>query len=294
MRTLVLLIGIIFISFENCLCQLIEQNQIYTEFDTEKFEGKFKPQVTVLGTFHFTNSAIHDYNDEFKINSLTSQRQNELNIVLDKIAEFKPTKILVERNRINYDSLLNNQYLRYLNGEYRLKENDEVYQIAFRLGKQLKLKKIHCSDAKAEWFGVDLDWDNFNEVEYLKNRHQYKKSNRYGYEKSYRLEDSLKVELSLLDYFKFINSPKHQLFNHQIYLTESVLSGAGDNYLGADSVARWYRRNLRIFSNVLDIVNFDKEERILIIYGASHVWTLKQFFNDSPDFDYIEINKILE
>jgi len=264
------------------------------EFDTEKFEGDFKPQVTILGTFHFTNSVTHDYNDEFKINSLTNQKQNELKIVLDKIADFKPTKILVERNRISYDSLLNSQYLSYLNGTYQLVENDEVYQVAFRLGKQLELNKIYCSDATAEWFGVDLDWDNFNETEYLKSKHQYKKSNRYGYEESYRLEDSLKVKLTLLDYFKFINSPKHQLFNHQIYLTESVLFGAGDNYLGADSVARWYRRNLRIFSNVLDLVNFESEDRILIIYGASHVWTLKQFFNDSPDFNYVEINKILE
>ena len=68
----------------------------------------------------------------------------------------------------------------------------------------------------------------------------------------------------------------------------------GDNYLGADGVARWYRRNLRIFANAYDFTNFDKEERLLLIYGSGHVWQLRQLFTDSPDFDYVEANDYLK
>ena len=89
-----------------------------------------------------------------------------------------------------------------------------------------------------------------------------------------------------------INAPEDRLKDHQAYLT-SILEGAGDNYLGADNVARWYRRNLRIFANAYDLTNFDKEERLLLLYGAGHVWQLRQLFIDSPDFDYIEVNDYL-
>lgn len=85
-----------------------------------------------------------------------------------------------------------------------------------------------------------------------------------------------------------------RLFDHQAYLTEVILGGAGDNYLGADSVAKWYRRNLRIYANAYDLTNFNHEERLLLIYGSGHVWQLRQLFNDSPDFKYIEPNLYLK
>ena len=263
-------------------------------FDPNHFEGKHRAQVSILGTFHFTNSDLHNYVDQYSVDALAEKRQAELKVLREHIAKFQPTKILIERNRISYDSTINAQYEAYLSGTWDAEENDEVYLIAFPLAKQLNLKKIHCSDARADWFGVDLDWENFDEEAYLKSRNQLEKASRYGYEQAYEIEDSLKSVLSLVDYFRLINDPQSQHFNHQVYITETVLSGAGDNYLGADSVARWYRRNLRIFSNVLDFTDFNQEERILIIYGASHIWTLKQFFKDSPDFEYVEINSFLD
>ncbi len=271
-----------------------EISQDYNHFfDTERFVGKHKAEVSVLGTFHFTNSVPHDYEDQHTVDVLSKERQIELNLLLDKITKFQPSKIFIERNRISSDSLISDQYDKYLNEEFGLSENDEVYQIAFQLGKRLGHDKIYCSDARADWLGVDLDWENFDEAAYLKLKGQYEKSNRYNYDKYYEIEDSLKSILTLSEYLALINDPNNALFNHQIYLTESVLSGAGDHYLGADSVTRWYRRNLRIFANILDLTDFEKEEKLLIIYGASHIWTLKQFFKDSPDFKYTEINQFL-
>jgi len=262
-------------------------------FRPQEFKGRFKPVVSVLGTFHFTNSESHDYRDAYAVDGLSSLRQKELEVLIARLKRFGPTKILIERNRIAYDSLIQRQYLHYKDGDSLFQRNDEVYLIAFPLAKQLGHTKVFAADATADWFGADLDWAHFDEEHYLKSRNQFKKSQRYDYETTYRKEDSLKSVLSILDFYKLINTPKAQKYNHQIYLTETVLSGAGDNYIGADAVARWYRRNLRIFSNTLDLVDFDTQERILIIYGASHIWTLKQFFQDSPDFEYVEINTFL-
>ena len=131
---------------------------------------------------------------------------------------------------------------------------------------------MYCSDASAEWFGVELDWDNFDETAYLKSNGQLTKYKRYDYESFDLYTDSMKTVQTLTEHLITINRPENRLKDHQAYLTENVLTGAGDNYLGADGVARWYRRNLRIFSNAYDITNFDKEERFLLIYGSGHVW----------------------
>lgn len=197
------------------------------------------------------------------------------------------------RNRISSDSIVNAEYSNYLKNTFDLsKERSETYQIGFKLAKELNHNSVFCSDAKADWFGVELDWDNYDDIAYVRSKGQFYKYTRYDHTKRYRESDSLKTVQTLTEHLNYLNDPNNTLKDHQAYLTP-IVEGAGDNYLGADNVARWYRRNLRIFSNIYDITDFDTEERLLVIYGAGHVYQLKQFLTDSPDFDYVEINKYL-
>lgn len=261
--------------------------------DPNLFIGNHKAKAMVLGVFHFSNPQLDSYKPKFPFDILENERQSELDTLLKKIAEYKPTKILVEWNRIKMDSLTNERYQSYLKGEFNINDKtNEVYQIGFKLAKKLGLGRVYCSDADAEWFGVDLDWDNYDEDTYLKSKGQYEKLNRYNYEPFYELHDSLKTVQSLTAHLTMLNNPDDRLKDHQTYLT-NILEGAGDNYLGADNVGRWYRRNLRIFSNAYDLTDFDEEERLLLLYGSGHVWQLRQFFMDSPDFNYVEANDYL-
>lgn len=273
--------------------EIQKSEQINPITDPNLFIGNHKAKVMVLGVFHFSNPKLDGYKPKFPFNILETKRQSELDTLLEKIAKFKPTKILLEWNRIKMDSLTNERYQSYLKSEFNIDDKtNEVYQIGFKLAKKLGHKRVYCSDADAEWFGVDLDWANYDEDAYLKSKGQYEKSNRYNYKAFYELHDSLKTIQSLTGTLNMLNNPEDRLKDHQAYLT-NILEGAGDNYLGADNVGRWYRRNLRIFSNAYDFAEFDKEERLLLIYGSGHVWQLRQFFMDSPDFDYVEANDYL-
>lgn len=257
--------------------------------DPDVFIGKHKTKVMVLGVFHFHNPGLDSYKPKYPFDIFERKRQEELEILLEQIARYKPTKILVEWDRIKDDSIANEQYLKYLDGTFRIDDkSNEVYQIGFKLAKKLGHKKIYCSDASSEWFGVEMDWDNYDVEAYLKSKGQYAKSTRYDFQSFYELNDSLKSMQTLTEHLTMLNNPKNRLKDHQAYFTDLILEGAGDNYLGADAVAKWYRRNLRIFANAYDITDFHKEERLLLIYGSGHVWQLRQFFMDSPDFDYIE------
>ncbi len=267
---------------------------IHAIADPEQFIGKQKAKAMVLGVFHFHNPGLDSYKPKYPFDIFERKRQEELEILLKQIARYKPTKILVEWDRIKDDSITNVRYRNYLNGTFNINDKaNEVYQIGFRLAKMLGHKKIYCSDAPAEWFGVKLDWDNYDVEAYLKSKGQYAKSTRYDFQLFYEWSDSLKTVQTLSEHFAMLNSPSNRLKDHQAYLTDLVLEGAGDNYVGADGVAKWYRRNLRIFANAYDITDFDNEERLLLIYGSGHVWQLRQFFMDSPDFDYIESSQYL-
>lgn len=248
----------------------------------------------VLGVFHFENPGLDGYKPKYPFDILERGRQEELELLLQQIAEYKPTKILLEWDRIKGDSIANDRFRNYLNGTFSIDDkSNEVYQIGFRLAKMLGHQRIYCSDASAEWFGVELDWDNYDAEAYLKSKGQYAKSTRYDFRSFYEWSDSLKTVQTLSEHFALLNSPRYRLKDHQAYLTELILEGAGDHYVGADAVAKWYRRNLRIFANAYDFTDFDSEERLLLIYGSGHVWQLRQFFMDSPDYDYIEPNQYL-
>lgn len=266
---------------------------INTVADPDIFIGNYKASVMILGVFHFSNPGLDSYKPKFPFDILEKERQEELNILLEKIAKYKPTKILLEWNRIQRDSIANNKFQQYLKGDFDIDDKtNEVYQIGFKLAKSLGHNRIYCSDASADWFGVELDWDNYDDTAYLKSRGQYEKASRYDYEAFYKLDDSLKTTHTLTEHLIWLNNPKNRLKDHQAYLT-SIIEGAGDNYLGADAVANWYRRNLKIFANAYDFTNFEKEDRLLVIYGSGHVWQLRQLFIDSPDFEYVEINRYL-
>ena len=262
--------------------------------DSTVFIGKHKAKTMMLGVFHFSNPQRDSYKPKFEVDVLSEKRQLEIDQLLSKIAEYKPTKILIEANRKRSDSLLNAHYSNYLKGDFDIQEEkNEIFQLGFKLAEKLGHKIIYSTDARADWFGVELDWDNYDEDAYLKSKGQFVKSTRYNPEKRAEILDSLKTTMTLTDFLIIENNPKNLLQNHQQYLTNVVLEGAGDNYLGADTAGKWYRRNLRIFANVYDITDFNEQERILMIYGHGHVWTLRQFFMDSPDYDYIEVNDYL-
>lgn len=300
MKNLIFLFAISFLSVScgQTEKQSLEPPKAEPEYGTESphhFIGDHKAKVAILGVFHFSNPGLDTYKQKFSVDILSEERQAEVQDLLNSLSKFQPTKILLEVPRKESDSLLNLRYREYLNGELDISDkSNEIYQLGFRLAEKLGHDKLYASDAKgSQWFGAEIDWDTYDPEEYQKSLNQYEKAARYDHQELYELHDSLKSVTPLKEYLKFTNTPESRLKSHQAYLTSTILTGAGDLYIGADNVARWYQRNLKIFANTYDIADFSEEDRILLIYGSSHVWQLRQLLKDSPDFDYVEINEFL-
>lgn len=115
------------------------------------FNGKHQPSVMILGVFHFDYPGLDAYNEQFWLDVLLEDKQQEIDDLLNPLKEYKPTKILVELNRIESDSLFNARYSGYLNGNFDISgRRNEVYQLGFKLAEKMNHTKIYCVDAMPE------------------------------------------------------------------------------------------------------------------------------------------------
>lgn len=256
----------------------------------EKIRNKEKPQLMLLGTFHFKDQGLDGYKPKFSVDILSEKRQKEVEALVDEIAKFKPTKIAIEWKKDKDQRITDSLYNEYLAGRYKLREN-EIFQVAFRLGKKLGHKKLYCVDAPSRGFENIPDkkvWsEQNNQKKYL--------DTTYGpmYDVWLKSEDSLKAVKPLKDHLLYLNKEESQMLNLGLYLFGSFRLAANDEYVGADGVMWWYNRNLRIFANLLQLAE-NKNDRIFLLIGAGHVPIIKHAAKASPEVKYVEITDYIK
>lgn len=247
-----------------------------------------KPEIAVLGVFHFDDPGLDVVEQRHHKEILSDEGQQELEALLDRLEQFRPTKILVEAD-VKDDSLLQVRYESYLKRELKADAN-EIVQIGFRLAERLGQTKVWAVDSPM-WFAEEKDSLLFDD-DY---RRKFPMSLHHDYEPLYEEMDSLKTALPLVEYLHYMNRPDIRLAMHEVYLTNYAPVGAADNYVGADVVSNWYRRNLRIYANTCRVAETQETDgcRLLLVIGAGHSYLLNRFFQDSPDFEVAEITEIL-
>lgn len=76
-----------------------------------------------------------------------------------------------------------------------------------------------------------------------------------------------------------------------LYLKLAVL-GTDEDPAGAEVVAAWYERNLKIYSNIARLVE-GPQERVLVIFGSGHLPQLVGFFDENPDYEVVPALDVL-
>jgi hypothetical protein len=62
--------------------------------------------------------------------------------------------------------------------------------------------------------------------------------------------------------------------------------GEVGDYAGAEFMGEWYKRNIRMYSNIVKQTAKD-DRAILIIVGAGHARIIRHFFEDNPAFEVV-------
>lgn len=244
------------------------------------------PKIFLVGTFHFEyyNKDAYKVDKTKQIDILSAQKQKEVKELLDYIALFKPNKICIEAPE-KWKTM--NKYRDYKSGKKMLAK-DEIQQIAFRLMQRFKLDTVYSVDAGSIADDLSNNKDSLIMKPYIDSVFKdYSFKSADNYKKWHDYTTSLQTSLSLLQYFKYQNSPKVFQRDYGAYLTGDFTLG---KFNGADALATyWYDRNLRIFRNIQRITT-SSADRILVLFGSGHISILNQLFSFSPEYDYIKFN----
>lgn len=259
-------------------------------------DHQVKPTVLLLGVFHFAGEQV-DLNTtpkELGVDMLSPQRQGQIEQLINSLAKYRPTKIVIEASpkyQAKYDSL----FQAYVRGQLVASPSfmaNEIVQIGFRLAQKVGISTFYPVDAQAFRFKL-------NSADSILTFQKYKDqtdSSFLYWEEKYKEEsalgDTLKFQSSLNYYLSFLNDPAIQANSIGRWLV-TTKRGSNLEPIGADGfITRYFNRNVRIYSNIQRIVS-RKDERILVIYGATHMYFLKSLFEASPEFKLEDINRYL-
>lgn len=235
----------------------------------------------VLGTFHFQGSADIIQSDSGDL--MSTQKQQEIDDIINKLSKFEPTKVAVEAEK-KKNEYLNKNYHDYINGSFDLSVN-EVHQLGFKLGKVLNLETIYGIDwlenIGQKSINEVLDWADQNQVDLYNTI-----INDYLPKLNINFSD-----FTILESLKKLNEKERTKIDHQAYMQISKI-GDEDDYVGIDWVRWWYQRNLIIYKNVLDLIE-NNNEKILLIIGAGYKHLITQFLSESGEVMVEDLNNYL-
>ena len=85
---------------------------------------------------------------------------------------------------------------------------------------------------------------------------------------------------TILETLLYMNADQKIAKDVGFYYRQAHLGEAWD-WAGADLVSDWFRRNMRIYSNVVQLAD-SPEQRILVIFGSGHLGWLQHDFASDP------------
>lgn len=241
-----------------------------------------KIKVLNFGTFHMAGTT-----DARKVEFDQRDKNNRTETygIAKMLAEFNPTVICVEvlpkeNEGINLD------YSKFLTDpDHRANYFGEIELIAYQVGKLSGVQRIYGIDEQETAPYNYLIWKE------LKNQTDSLTSKKYM-ETVFKEFDGIDT-LSPLEKLRYMNTQDY--WDKSININADILThnATTGNFEGADEAAKFYRRNLRIYSN-LNQIPLGENDRIFIIMGNTHTAFLNEFIKRSPKYELVEVMDYLK
>jgi hypothetical protein len=242
-----------------------------------------RPQILILGTYHMAspgrdihNAAIDDVR--------SPKRQQEIAELIAVLKRFRPTKIAVEADVTS--ARIAREYADYLAGKYTLTAN-EIDQVGFRLAKELGHQKVYPVD-------VDGDFPYYRVRNYaIANERKAKfESAQEAVGARVKAQSQYLATHSILDHLLLLNADSSAARAVAEYYSGFMPFGEPWEYAGADLIASWFQRNLRIYSNVRALIE-SPQDRILVVYGSGHLGWLQQIVAGDAEMSLVKLKDVV-
>lgn len=249
--------------------------------------GDRSAKILILGTYHMDNpgqDAINIQADDV----LAPKRQREINDLLDKLALYKPTKIVIEAPyRSTYWT---DRYQKYLAGELKLGRN-EIEQIGFQLAKRVGLSTLHPIDFPMWMNGL---MPNEREEPKVKPTPAPTPAEpRPALPPHLARKEELMRTATVTEILRYLNSDPYIRADHAGYMEMLLPNDSIAIYGRTDLITNWYKRNLRMFTNINRVTDFPGD-RVLLLVGSGHLKILKDFALDAPYFCLVDAEAYLK
>lgn len=251
-------------------------------------------KVYLMGVFHFTQT-------DSSYNTFYSPHQSSIGKLCEIISSVNPNKIFVERQpEYEIDNKIDSLYKRYQEKNEALGKN-EIYQIGFRAAKKLGHNKVYQCDHPGQYgrfYRAAKEYaDKNNQSDILRGT---VKGTIMRYDNLIN-EDSIMKNSTLLDYIKWINSDAVMNTSHASYIANYTQIGSKNYYnpededtlIGAELTADWYKRNIMIYTKIINQLNYS-ENAIFLLIGADHIPIIKSLFEGNPYFSVVEAGQWLK
>lgn len=248
-------------------------------------------QVLLIGTSHWNNyqSKGLDIAQTNEIDILSNKYQNDLDEIVEKIKGFKPDKIFVERT-LRYQPTLDSLFQLYTTTDWGKGRRNEIFQLGFKVAKELKHEKV---------YGIDFGHTKFPYDSLMKALEKAKQTELISsfnddikqYEKNYN--KLVSEEKSLKDIMYFLNDDEQRKLDLSWYLNEANKGGRLDNTIGSFLASEWIKRNIYSYGLIQKYTK-PKDKRIMILMGASHIAVLENLISFHPEWKTIELKELME
>jgi hypothetical protein len=224
-----------------------------------------RPEILVLGTYHMSNPGRDVHNMQAD-DVLSPKRQQEITQLVEVLKRFHPTKIAIEAD-IGSERV-EQEYSDYLAGKYTLSHN-ETNQIGYRLAKELGHRAVYPVDVEG-----DFPWQRV--INYAKANGRAAKFDAINASMGtlVKEQDDFLQSHTVLETLEYMNSDSKAAKDVAFYYS-IVPYGDPLDYAGPDLLAAWFQRNIRIYNNIVQLIE-SPNDRILVIYGAGHLGWLQQ------------------
>lgn len=228
-------------------------------------ENEARPEILVLGTYHMANPG-RDLHNITADDVLSPGRQREMTQLIEVLERFGPTKVAIEAGVGS--KRVAQQYADYLAGKYQLTRNEDD-QIGYRLAKELGHQAVYPVDEDGDFpYGRVLNYAKANGraagLEALQGVVAVRVREQADFLRSH----------TVLEMLEYLNSDAMVARDVASYF-DYVRFGDPDDYAGPDLLAMWYQRNIRIYHNIVALIDSPRD-RILVVYGFGHLGWLRQ------------------
>lgn len=240
-----------------------------------------KIKVYLVGTFHFSGSAS-DVHKGTKTDMSTPEKQRELDELVGKLQKTYADKVFIEF-KLKDQPFVDSTYALYRQGQFKA-GNNEVYQLAYRLARKLNRPRVYCTDAEGvfDYPAAQAYAKQHGQEQILNEAFVAPPQDSLGRRITARTgprqtpTDLLMApEKTLLARFIRQNTEAAERAQMDAYLLDLARIGGGDNYAGADLAGEFFKRNVRIYTNLLRQVDMQHDKAVVLVIGQGHVAFLK-------------------